>query len=106
MRQRGFAVPEENHSNYTFTALTLVPRLLNEAIYLSDIPALAPMAGTARRGRVALLNAVRDAVLFVQLHELGYETFGTGGRLGTRDPARRGGAAPSTMARSVTSSAT
>ena len=71
----GFAVPEDSHSNYTYTALTLAS-MLNER-YLSDIPSVAPIVGTAQRGRAALIKATRDAVLFDQLHGLGYETFGT-----------------------------
>jgi hypothetical protein len=75
LRDRGFVVNEQSHSNYTFTALTF-SSMFNMA-YLDQIPDLSQVVGKPMSARRELRSAISHARVFALLREFGYRLVAT-----------------------------
>jgi hypothetical protein len=77
LAQRGLAVAEASHSNYTLTQFALVS-MFNVDL-LQDIPELAPVIAGDARAQPVSRRILNDNIVLNEMRELGYLTVGLAG---------------------------
>jgi hypothetical protein len=71
LRDRGFDVAADSHSNYVFTALTLASMF--QMRHIDQIASLRPLIGTGLASHDALRDAATGGLAFAALRSAGYE---------------------------------